>query len=260
MLHTSGLYIASSVDSLQHVLGEYGLVRPVSVDAEGRFLSHAVSAEHLTGGQPRRRWRREVQAGNDEWEGPDSEDNQESAAQQENLYYNVTVFGREFHLRLRHNARLVAPGAKMEWHDDSDSIRHTEALHDQCLYVGDVPDTPGATVAISNCDGLVKAVKVSGSCGDRPAVCGHVGVRSGAFGFGFFGICAQECAESAASLFLHTHSLTFCGQQRQQEATESSPNDGIKRVKENDRERGRTWQTAFGFNTRRLRDSRDMLL
>uniref|UniRef100_A0A3B4APF6 Uncharacterized protein n=1 Tax=Periophthalmus magnuspinnatus TaxID=409849 RepID=A0A3B4APF6_9GOBI len=136
-----------------HVLGEYGLVRPVSVDAEGRFLSHAVSAEHLAGGQPRRRRRREVRAGNDEWE------DQESAANREKLYYNVTVFGREFHLCLRHNARLVAPGAKMEWHDDSDSIRHTEPLHDRCLYVGDVTDSPGATVALSNCDGLAGMIR-----------------------------------------------------------------------------------------------------
>uniref|UniRef100_A0A8C6UNP0 ADAM metallopeptidase with thrombospondin type 1 motif 2 n=1 Tax=Neogobius melanostomus TaxID=47308 RepID=A0A8C6UNP0_9GOBI len=145
--------------STRHVLGEYGLVRPVNVDAEGRFLSHAVSAEHLAGGQPRRRWRREVRAGNYEWEGPNEEEDQESAGQQEKLYYNVTVFGREFHLRLRHNTRLVAPGAKMEWHDDSDSIRHTEALQDECLYVGDVTDTPGATVAISNCDGLAGMIR-----------------------------------------------------------------------------------------------------
>lgn len=78
-------------------------------------------------------------------------------ADREKLYYNVTIFGREFHLRLRHNTRLVAPGAKMEWHDDSDSTRHTEPLQDECLYVGDITDTPGATVAISNCDGLVSA-------------------------------------------------------------------------------------------------------
>ncbi|KAE8286013.1 A disintegrin and metalloproteinase with thrombospondin motifs 3 [Larimichthys crocea] len=151
LLHTSGLYIASSVDSLQHVLGEYGLVRPISVDAEGRFLSHAVSAGRMAGGQPRRRRRREVGEGNDEWEEPKVE----PVANQERLYYNVTIFGREFHLRLHHNARLVAPGAKVEWRDDSDSTRHSEPLHDECLYVGDVTDTPGATVAISNCDGLV---------------------------------------------------------------------------------------------------------
>ncbi|XP_041846400.1 A disintegrin and metalloproteinase with thrombospondin motifs 2-like isoform X2 [Melanotaenia boesemani] len=160
LLHTSGLYITSSVDSLQHVLGEYGLVRPISVDAEGRFLSHAVSAGRVAGGQSRRRRRREVGEGNNEWEGSRrAEENQEPIAHQERLYYNVTVFGREFHLRLRHNARLVAPGAKMEWHDDSDSIRYSEPLHDECLYVGDITDTPGATVAISNCDGLAGMIK-----------------------------------------------------------------------------------------------------
>ncbi|TDH07702.1 hypothetical protein EPR50_G00108720 [Perca flavescens] len=156
LLHTSGLYIASSVDSLQHVLGEYGLVRPISVDAEGRFLSHAVSAGRMAGGQSRRRRKREVGVGNDEWEGPKGE----PVAFQEKLYYNVTIFGREFHLRLRHNARLVAPGAKMEWHDDSDSARHSEPLHDECLYVGDITDTPGATVAISNCDGLAGMIRM----------------------------------------------------------------------------------------------------
>lgn len=123
------------------------------MDAEGRFLSHAVSAGPVAGGQPRRRRRRDVGIGTDEWEEP----KEEHVADQEKLYYNVTIFGREFHLRLRHNTRLVAPGAKMEWHDDSDSTRHTEPLHDECLYVGDITDTPGATVAISNCDGLVSA-------------------------------------------------------------------------------------------------------
>ncbi|XP_061901916.1 A disintegrin and metalloproteinase with thrombospondin motifs 2 [Entelurus aequoreus] len=150
LLHTSGLYIASSVDSLQHVLGEYGLARPMSVDAEGRFLSHAVSAGRASGGQPRRRQKREVGGGNEEWEGP-------SGVQR--LYYNVTVFGRELHLRLRHNAGLVAPGAKIEWRDDDDSTRHFERLQDDCLYVGDISDTPGATVALSNCDGLAGMIR-----------------------------------------------------------------------------------------------------
>lgn len=121
------------------------------MDAEGRFLSHGVSAGRVAGGQSRRRWRRDVGIGTDEWEEPKGE----HVAYRERLYYNVTIFGREFHLRLHHNARLVAPGAKMEWQDDSDSTRHTEPLHDECLYVGDITDTPGATVAISNCDGLV---------------------------------------------------------------------------------------------------------
>uniref|UniRef100_A0A4W5JIB8 Peptidase M12B propeptide domain-containing protein n=1 Tax=Hucho hucho TaxID=62062 RepID=A0A4W5JIB8_9TELE len=160
-LHTSGLYITSSVDSLQHVLGEYGLVRPVSVDADGRFLSHAVSAGLVGAEQSRRRWRRE--AGENRGEGERGEEKEEMYEEEDGgplhrqLYYNVTVFGREFHLRLRHNARLVAPGAKMEWHNDDDSngtATRSEPLQGDCFYVGDVTDTPGTTVAISNCDGL----------------------------------------------------------------------------------------------------------
>ncbi|XP_036825467.1 A disintegrin and metalloproteinase with thrombospondin motifs 2 isoform X2 [Oncorhynchus mykiss] len=154
-------------DSLQHVLGEYGLVRPVSVDADGHFLSHAVSAGLVGAGQSRRRWRRE--AGENGGEGERGEEKEgmyeeeDGGPRHRQLYYNVTVFGREFHLRLRHNARLVAPGAKMEWHDDDDSngtATRSEPLQGDCLYVGDVTDTPGTTVAISNCDGLAGMIRM----------------------------------------------------------------------------------------------------
>uniref|UniRef100_A0A8K9VDE5 ADAM metallopeptidase with thrombospondin type 1 motif 2 n=1 Tax=Oncorhynchus mykiss TaxID=8022 RepID=A0A8K9VDE5_ONCMY len=153
--------------SLQHVLGEYGLVRPVSVDADGHFLSHAVSAGLVGAGQSRRRWRRE--AGENGGEGERGEEKEgmyeeeDGGPRHRQLYYNVTVFGREFHLRLRHNARLVAPGAKMEWHDDDDSngtATRSEPLQGDCLYVGDVTDTPGTTVAISNCDGLAGMIRM----------------------------------------------------------------------------------------------------
>nr|XP_015205093.1 PREDICTED: A disintegrin and metalloproteinase with thrombospondin motifs 2 isoform X1 [Lepisosteus oculatus] len=135
-LHTNGLYIANSIESLQEVLGEYGVVTPVSTDAEGRFLSHTLSE-----GYGRRRWRR------DSNEGP-----------KERLFYNVTVFGKEFHLRLRLNSRLVAPGAKIEWQEDSNMTR-SEPLLGDCLYVGDVTDMEGASVAISNCDGLAGVIR-----------------------------------------------------------------------------------------------------
>uniref|UniRef100_A0A8C7VAY6 ADAM metallopeptidase with thrombospondin type 1 motif 2 n=1 Tax=Oncorhynchus mykiss TaxID=8022 RepID=A0A8C7VAY6_ONCMY len=131
MTFSLSISLSLSLSLSLHVLGEYGLVRPVSVDADGHFLSHAVSAGLVGAGQQ--------------------------------LYYNVTVFGREFHLRLRHNARLVAPGAKMEWHDDDDSngtATRSEPLQGDCLYVGDVTDTPGTTVAISNCDGLAGMIRM----------------------------------------------------------------------------------------------------
>ncbi|XP_016420433.1 A disintegrin and metalloproteinase with thrombospondin motifs 3-like, partial [Sinocyclocheilus rhinocerous] len=148
-LQTNGLYISSSIDSLQHVLGDYGLVKPVLTDAEGRFLSHAVSVGPADG-QFRRRWRREAASA-------DHAHHESGGGTPERLYYNVTVFGREFHLRLHRNTRLVAPGAKMEW-QESDGT-HSELLKSDCMYVGDITDIQGASVAISNCDGLAGMIR-----------------------------------------------------------------------------------------------------
>ncbi|XP_051716441.1 A disintegrin and metalloproteinase with thrombospondin motifs 2 isoform X1 [Ctenopharyngodon idella] len=148
-LQTNGLYISSSIDSLQHVLGDYGLVKPVLTDAEGRFLSHAVSVGPA-GGQFRRRWRREAASA-------DHAHHEFKGDTLEQLYYNVTVFGREFHLRLRRNTRLVAPGAKMEWQESGGM--HSEPLKSDCMYVGDITDIQGASVAISNCDGLAGMIR-----------------------------------------------------------------------------------------------------
>ncbi|XP_026080784.1 A disintegrin and metalloproteinase with thrombospondin motifs 2-like [Carassius auratus] len=148
-LQTNGLYISSSIDSLQHVLGDYGLVKPVLTDAEGRFLSHVVSVGPAVG-QIRRRWRREVASA-------DHAHHESGRGTPERLYYNVTVFGREFHLRLQRNTRLVAPGAKMEW-QESDGA-HSKHLKSDCMYVGDITDIQGASVAISNCDGLAGMIR-----------------------------------------------------------------------------------------------------
>ncbi|KAK2542740.1 hypothetical protein Q9233_000216 [Columba guinea] len=60
-------------------------------------------------------------------------------------------------IRLRPNSRLVAPGATVEWQEDSDET-HIEPLYGNCLYVGDITDLPNASVAISNCDGLVDTI------------------------------------------------------------------------------------------------------
>uniref|UniRef100_A0A8C2E436 ADAM metallopeptidase with thrombospondin type 1 motif, 2 n=1 Tax=Cyprinus carpio TaxID=7962 RepID=A0A8C2E436_CYPCA len=116
-------------DSLQHVLREYGLVRPVSVDADGRFLSHAVSAK------------------------------QDHLRHKETLFYNVTVFGQEFHLRLRLNSRLVAPGAKVEWLEDDNQTHSEPLLPSDCLYVGYVTNVQDTSVALSNCNGLAGMIR-----------------------------------------------------------------------------------------------------
>lgn len=131
-------------ESLQHKLRDYGLVRPVSTDAHGRFLTHAVSAGQLREQLPARRRRRR-----------DAEGQADAHGHTETLFYNVTVFGQELHMQLRLNSRLVAPGATVEWHDDGNGTRYEPLLPSDCLYVGHATNVPDTAVAISNCDGLV---------------------------------------------------------------------------------------------------------
>lgn len=128
-------------------LSEYGVIVPFSTDCRGRFLSHVVSGEAAAGlGQPacppgpsRRRVPRSPPA---------------ESPQRRLLYFNVTVFGKELHLRLRPNRRLVPPGAVAEWQEDFE-VLFREPLQQRCLFTGDISGMPGAAVAISNCDGLV---------------------------------------------------------------------------------------------------------
>lgn len=128
-------------------LSEYGVIVPFSTDCRGRFLSHVVSGDAAAGlGQPacplalsRRRVPRSP---------PDE------SPQRRLLYFNVTVFGKELHLRLRPNHRLVPPGAVAEWQEDFE-VLFREPLQQRCLFTGDISGMPGAAVAISNCDGLV---------------------------------------------------------------------------------------------------------
>uniref|UniRef100_A0A8C2E281 ADAM metallopeptidase with thrombospondin type 1 motif, 2 n=1 Tax=Cyprinus carpio TaxID=7962 RepID=A0A8C2E281_CYPCA len=144
-------------DSLQHVLREYGLVRPVSVDADGRFLSHAVSASRLSGQGSHRRRRRQANQHGETSEETNSE--QDHLRHKETLFYNVTVFGQEFHLRLRLNSRLVAPGAKVEWLEDDNQTHSEPLLPSDCLYVGYVTNVQDTSVALSNCNGLAGMIR-----------------------------------------------------------------------------------------------------
>lgn len=110
-----------------------------------------------------------------------------AAAAEQKLYFNISAFGKEFHLRLQPNQQLVAPGAMVEWHDQvweplanhtdggtsaanassagdraeppsgSERILRRELLQTDCTFVGDITDVPGASVAINNCDGLVSS-------------------------------------------------------------------------------------------------------
>lgn len=135
-------------------LSEYGVIVPFSTDCRGRFLSHVVSGEAAAGlGQPAcppepaplplpSRSRRVPRSPPEE------------PPQRRLLYFNVTVFGTELHLRLSPNRRLVPPGAVAEWQEDF-QVLFREPLQQRCLFTGDISGMPGAAVAISNCDGLV---------------------------------------------------------------------------------------------------------
>ncbi|XP_034451911.1 A disintegrin and metalloproteinase with thrombospondin motifs 3 isoform X2 [Hippoglossus hippoglossus] len=150
---------ADREDQWRSRLKEYGLVTPFSTDSHGHYLSHLLSASH------KQRVKREAFP---------------SAEPEQKLFFNITAFGKEFHLRLRPNNRLVAPGAMVEWHDHTqatgnisagDGANNTDAssgterilrrelLKTDCTFIGDISDVPGASVAINNCDGLAGMIR-----------------------------------------------------------------------------------------------------
>lgn len=124
--------------SLSEKLSEFGLIVPFSTDSRGRYISHVLSSSSASSlPSERRRVSRSAPVPSSRY-----------------LFFNVTVFGRELHLRLKANQRLVAPGAFAEWHEDFEE-KEKERIKNDCLFTGDVSDMPEASVAISNCDGLV---------------------------------------------------------------------------------------------------------
>lgn len=122
-------------DSLRQVLSEFSIVRPVRTSSDGRFLATSVSV--------RSKRQADVPFG------------QAPTTEEAELFYNVTVFGHQLHLRLQANTRLVAPGATMEWWEESGG-RSSRPIGDmRCFYTGEVSNAEDTSVAISNCDGLV---------------------------------------------------------------------------------------------------------
>ncbi|XP_012886345.1 PREDICTED: A disintegrin and metalloproteinase with thrombospondin motifs 2 [Dipodomys ordii] len=129
------------------------LAVPVRTDAQGRLVSHVVSLAAAGAGVRARRAAPLQTSGFPEGSG-------EEDPGRHHVFYNVTVFGRDLHLRLRPNARLVAPGATVEWQEESGATR-VEPLLGSCFYVGDVAGLAKASsVALSNCDGLAGLIRM----------------------------------------------------------------------------------------------------
>uniref|UniRef100_A0A671XVK1 ADAM metallopeptidase with thrombospondin type 1 motif 14 n=1 Tax=Sparus aurata TaxID=8175 RepID=A0A671XVK1_SPAAU len=135
----SHLTLSVPSEKLSGKLSEYGLIVPFSTDSHGRYISHVVSAGSGS-------------------KGGGAAMPSVTPASAQHLFFNVTVFGKELHLRLRANRRLVAPGAFVEWQEDFVE-KAKERIHGDCVFTGDVSDMPEASVAISNCDGLAGLIR-----------------------------------------------------------------------------------------------------
>ncbi|XP_018420408.1 PREDICTED: A disintegrin and metalloproteinase with thrombospondin motifs 14 [Nanorana parkeri] len=136
-------------------VSEYGVIVPFSTDHLGQYLSHVVSATGsrrggLTLKHPGQRVARSI---------PDPK---RATSDDSSLYFNVTVFGTQLHLRLKPKRHLVSHEATIEWQEDFQEISQ-ESIHSGCVYTGDITDMPGATVAISNCDGLAGLIRTDSS-------------------------------------------------------------------------------------------------
>ncbi|KAK6328108.1 hypothetical protein J4Q44_G00000860 [Coregonus suidteri] len=164
-------HTVKSHEHLSGKLSEYGLIVPFSTDSHGRYISHVVSASGASAS---------AATGDTESEGADAggaagvpsppgpgkrrvvrsapETPSVTSGAGQHLFFNVTVFGKELHLRLKANRRLVAPGAFVEWQEDFEE-KAKERIHGDCVFTGDVSDMPEATVAMSNCDGLAGLIR-----------------------------------------------------------------------------------------------------
>ncbi|KAB0350988.1 hypothetical protein FD754_015845, partial [Muntiacus muntjak] len=179
-------------------LSDYGVTVPCSSDSQGRFLSHVVSrpaaasAGRIKGDRrpPPPSHSSHLRVARSPLR-PEGVTLQPGRMGRSFLYFNVTVFGEELHLHLRPNRRLVVPGAAVEWQEDFQEL-FRQPLQRECVYTGGVTGMPGAAVAISNCDGLVRdkpLIKLhspilsltsrSFGLGDLPNLLGLVGDRLG---------------------------------------------------------------------------------
>uniref|UniRef100_A0A8C4NDA2 Peptidase M12B domain-containing protein n=1 Tax=Eptatretus burgeri TaxID=7764 RepID=A0A8C4NDA2_EPTBU len=119
------------------LFSDFTFTRPLRTDRYGHLMSTTLSAS------PRQRSRRQAPR----------------PTPRDMIFFNVTLFGHELHLRLQPNTHLVAPRAVAEWQEDSEGAWHREPLPSGCVYTGSVSGHPEAAVALSNCDGLAGIIR-----------------------------------------------------------------------------------------------------
>nr|XP_046266471.1 A disintegrin and metalloproteinase with thrombospondin motifs 2 [Scatophagus argus] len=154
------VYITDSTDSLHQVLSEFSVIRPIRTNSEGRFLSASVSGHRL---HRNKRHARYTEYTPTPHQTPPTDTSQRGRGymhEEAGLFYNLTVFGQELHVRLRPNSRLVAPAATMVWWEES-GRKHSQPIEDtDCFYTGEVSNMEDTSVAISNCDGLAGMIQM----------------------------------------------------------------------------------------------------
>ena len=81
----------------------------------------------------------------------------DAAANDSQLFYRLTAYGRIFHFNLTRNDFLASPSLVVEeWSRDGAVKRMAEMPSPRCHYVGYVADEESSSsVAFSNCFGLV---------------------------------------------------------------------------------------------------------
>ena len=84
-----------------------------------------------------------------------------SAAFKEPVFFKMSAFGRDFHLNVTINDDLFSPNFEVEIRSNGSSQFHYEIDH--CHYIGQLLATEGKLgnkVAVSNCDGLVRSIRL----------------------------------------------------------------------------------------------------
>ena len=79
------------------------------------------------------------------------------------LFYRLTAYGRDFHFNLTRNDRLTSPSLVVEyWSRDGTVRRLAEVTSRRCHYVGHIAsEETTSSVAFSNCFGLVGCLPFS---------------------------------------------------------------------------------------------------
>lgn len=148
VLTNDGFFLSFSrllfVADLMSRLSDYQVVVPRKVSENGDLVSHHLPHDYDDRSRRQRRRRRQVNDVSDD------------------VHYKLELSGREKHLHLKPNDRLLASSFVVERRRGRNVTdnRLQPAKKKQCHYIGQVKGHPESTVALSTCHGLVSLQSV----------------------------------------------------------------------------------------------------